>query len=194
MDVSKIYEEFEFLKSFPFFDQYQLILVKSIKGTDNGPYLSDVKYSADEEDTIAFAYQEGDHEVHVFFLKEDIYFFSIKANSIDTLDSVNTMLNLGLKEDDLVKKAWSVTESLDFLEKVDKGYGDFDNFDSVLNDFIGLNDAVITTAIVSKLQALMSGKKPRMNKIEKSSIRSYLDFQLHHAKIILGMIISVKIH
>lgn len=187
MDLSNIYDEFPFMQSFPFNDYHiQLIANFDELGYEAPAELADL--------TVSFSYNEKGSDVHIFFIPEDIYFLYEKSKDIKTLDSVRELIDRGLTSPKIEAKTECVLDSVEFLEKVDKSYANIDNFDGILDDLIGINNADFSIIIADKIKRLLDGESPKLNKLERDVISSYLNFQLHHAKIILGVIIAAKIH
>jgi len=194
INTSQLYSEFPYLESFPFNNFYRIALTKDITSNAIGPYLMDIAYATDETESITFSYKEEPHEIYIYFLKEDIIFFQAKATYIKTLNSVREALDDGLTSMDMSVKAKCVNLSISFLNKVDPGYADFGNFNGILNDLIEISNANFYTLIAEKAKAFLEGRTVKLTTKERDVLTSYFNFQLHHAKIILGMIIAAKIH
>lgn len=190
MDLSKIYEAYPYMESFPF-DFYRMNLTKDI---DIHYQSYEVIANGDEDRSITFSYNENGNDIHIFITPEDMYFLDVKSKEIKILDSVLTMLNNGLSANDLRAKANCVIDAMDFLEKIDDSYSNIDNFDGILDSLIGINNADISIIITDKIKKLLEGENVKIYPSEKDSITSYFNFQLHYTKIFLGIVIAAKIH
>lgn len=179
-----IYEIFPFLKSFPF-DEYTLS-----SGKD-----ADYHEELDKDELIDFTYQTMDKDITISFFNEDMEFLDMISGNVTSLDSLRFQIDEALKSNEILTKFEGIEKTKPFLEKVKSPAVDTGSFTTVLNGLQEINEVEFSEGIVNKINKL--DKKLidfKFNVNEIKAIHSYLDFQLHHAKIMLGVIIASKIH
>ena len=180
-----IYEIFPFLESFPF-DEYTLSSEKGSEKYEN--LLSD-------EELIDFQYTAIDKDITVSFYREDIEFLNMISEKINKLDSLREEIDRGLQSDDTLVKFESIRISKSFLKKVKSPAENEDVFRSVLDGLQEINETKLSEGIIGKINRLddsLANYKFTVN--ESMAIEAYLNFQLHHVKIMLGVVIASKIH
>ena len=179
-----IYENFPFLKSFPF-DEYTLS-----SGKD-----ADYHEELDKDELIDFTYKAMDKDITISFFNEDMEFLDIISEKVTSLDSLREDIDNALKSDEMLDKFEGIKKVKPFLKKVKSPAVDVSSFTTVLKGLQEINEVEFSEGIVNKINKL--DKKLidfKFNVNEIKAIHSYLDFQLHHAKIMLGVIIASKIH
>lgn len=180
-----IYEIFPFLESFPF-DEYVL---SSEKGSEKYEDL------LGEEELIDFKYEAMDKDITVSFYKEDIEFLNIASEKISKLDSLREEIDKGLKSDDTLVKFESIKKTKRFLKKVSSPAENGEAFRSVLDGLQEMNEVELSEGIIGKINRLDKDIAEYSFTVNESmAIEAYLNFQLHHVKIMLGVIIASKIH
>lgn len=180
-----IHEIFPFLESFPF-DQY---IISSGKASDK---FDDV---LSEEELIDFQYAALDKDIAVSFHKEDIEFLNMISENIKVLDSLREAIDRGLDSNDMIVKFESIKHSKKFLKKIESPAQQEDVFRSVFNGLQEINEVKISDGIVGKINKLDKRlAKYKFTVNELMAVEAYLNFQLHHVKIMLGVVIASKIH
>ena len=180
-----IYEIFPFLESFPF-DEY---ILSSEKGSEKYEDL------LTEEELFDFQYSAMDKDITVSFYKEDIEFLNEISEKINQLDSLREEIDKGLESDDILVKFESIRISKSFLKKVKSPAENENVFRSVLDGLQEINETNFSEGIIGKINKLdksLADYKFTVN--ESMAIEAYLNFQLHHVKIMLGVVIASKIH
>ncbi len=183
-----LYELFPFLKSFPF-DQYIIS-----GGKERGDEENEEKNLFDDE-LFNFKYMYRDKDITISFYDTDILFLNEISKDIKSLDSTRKSLDKGLNSDNILVKFTSIKKAKVFLKKVKSPAENISTFQTVLNGLQEINEVELSDNIVNKIDKLDKTLKDEKLKVnELITIDSYLDFQLHHAKIMLGIIIASKIH
>lgn len=180
-----IYQTFPFLQSFPF-EEYKLS-----EGKDSDHHQEVFK----KEDLYDFQYRAADKDVTISFYKEDIEFLNMISENVKKLDSLRENIDEGLKSSNMLVKFKSIEKSKAFLKKVNSPAEDVTTFRSVLDGLQEINEVSLSEGIIKKINRL--DKKLvdfDFTVNELMAVHAYLDFQLHHVKIMLGVVIASKIH
>lgn len=184
-----IYEIFPFLESFPF-KEYVLS-----NGKSSEKYKDLLNKEDEDEELINFQYTSMDKDITVSFYEEDMEFLNIISRNISKLDSLRKEIDKGLKSDDILVKFESIRKSKAFLKKVKSPAEKENIFRSVLDGFQEINEINLSEGIIGKINKLddkLANYRFTVN--ELMAVEAYLNFQLHHVKIILGVVIASKIH
>jgi len=179
-----LYENFPFLKSFPF-DEYTLS-----SGKD-----ADYHDELDRDELIDFTYKAMDKDITISFFNEDIEFLDMISKKIISLNSLRKDIDDALKSNEMLTKFEGIEKTKPFLKKVKSPAIDVSSFTTVLNGLQKINEVEFSNGIIDKINKLDKTLIDfKFNVNEARTVHSYLDFQLHHAKIVLGVIIASKIH
>tara|TARA_B100000963_G_scaffold334854_1_gene328457 strand:+ start:27337 stop:27891 length:555 start_codon:yes stop_codon:yes gene_type:complete len=182
------YKKFPFLKSFPF-DHYEIS-----GGEETGNKEGKLSELFDDE-LYNFKYFSRDKDITISFYDSDIEFLNRISSEIKSLDSIRKSIDKGLNSDDMLIKFSSIRKAKTFLKKVKSPAEDAGTFKTVLNGLQEINEVNLSKDIIKKIDKLDKKlKDEKLNVNESITIDSYLDFQLHHAKIMLGVVIASKIH
>jgi len=180
-----IYEIFPFLESFPF-EEY---ILSSGKDSD---YHDDI---IDKQELFDFQYTAMDKDITISFYKEDIEFLNMISGNVNKLDSLPEHIDQGLVSNNILDKFESIKKSKAFLKKVKSPAENENVFRSVLDGLQEINETSLSEGIIGKINKLdisLADYKFTLN--ESMAIEAYLNFQLHHVKIMLGVVIASKIH
>ena len=199
-DLAEVYKIFPFLEAFPF-KYYKMSLGKDKSfGLD---LEAAQKLLFGENDVkirpiplIHFTYANDSSDITISFYLEDIGFLADRADEIIKLDSVRKIIDRGLKNIKFSSKMKAIRELDSFMKKA--GTSDIlkkDTFYSVLRSIQEIHETTLSKDTVDKLRNLDESLKTRqLLSSEQICVNTYLNFQLHHAKIILGTIIASKIY
>lgn len=197
-NLIQVYETFPFLESFPF-EEYNIRIEEAKDfGVELDPK-NKILYEGELEPIqhlIHFTYSCDNSDVTISFYIEDIDFLNDRADKIIKLDSIRKIIDVGLNNIDIVLKMKAIKKLGTFMKKV--GTTDVlkkDAFSSVLKSIQSMSGMKIPRKIstgVVRLDEKINIKELKVD--EEKCIMLYLDFQLHHAKIILGTIIASKIY
>jgi len=109
--------------------------------------------------------------------------------------SLRLEIDEALKSDEILTKFEGIEKTKPFLTKVKSPAVETNSFTTVLNGLQEINEVEFSEGIVNKINNLDRKLIDfKFNVSETRVIHSYLDFQLHHAKIMLGVVIASKIH
>jgi len=195
---TSIFDIFPFLLSFPF-DDYTITLEQ---GAD---YLDDlgidpIVLSAGgggiaAPDFVNFLHTGKDNRITLSFYTYDINF--IVNNSVDILkfDDVRKSLDNGLDSSDLHIKLKSIKIGERFIKKIGKSLVAGSSFNKLLDDLLEHNEHSFSRESIKdiKLKKIKAAEH-KYGKTEESIITSFYDLHLHHLKILLGIVISIKIY
>jgi hypothetical protein len=106
------------------------------------------------------------------------------------------LFNDGLETVDLVKKIKCVQASKKFLKSLLNENITQPRFEFFLTEILNLNEATLEGELIFELQRLKPKRilTEKLTDLELDSIFSYLNFQLHYCKILLGIVIATKIY
>ncbi len=201
-NLIQVYETFPFLESFPF-EEYNIRIEKERDfGVELDPknkilYEGDLELELEPvQHLIHFTYRCDNSDVTISFYLDDIDFLNDRADKIIKLDSIRKIIDVGLNNIDIVLKMKAIKKLGTFMKKV--GTTDVlkkDAFGSVLKSIQSMSGMKIPRKISTRVINLDEKINIKELKVdEEKCIMLYLDFQLHHAKIILGTIIASKIY
>lgn len=198
---NNIFDEFPFMQAFPF-DEYQIEIEKDdlfyvqdenmVIDFSSVPGLKDL----DSHEVVNFQYLIGENDIITSFHKDDIAYIDEVSDSIKKIDNIREILDDGIKMDDLKGKIKAIEAGDKFICKVSPDFKESKNtFKAVLDSIILLNGVEMSHKLVQNILELNKNIDiTKLNVDEIKSILMYLDFQLHHAKIILGVVIAAKIY
>jgi len=184
-----IHQKFPFLKSFPF-DHYDISMGKEREINEDGQV-----ELFDNEELYDFKYVSRDKDITISFYDTDIDFLNELSSEITKLDSVRKNIDKGLESDEISVKMAAIKKTKTFLKKVKSPAEDTTTFKTVLDGLQEINEVELSDKAIKKIDKLDKKlEDEKLNTNEVITIHSFLDFQLHHAKIMLGIIIASKIH
>ena len=193
-----VYTNFPFLEAFPF-KEYKISLSESemedIYPEDELLYRED-ELKLEPLSLIHFTYAYDNSDVTISFYLEDVDFLHKKSDSISKLDSIRKKVDGGLNNQDIIKKMKAIKLLAPFMIKV--GTAEVlkrDTFESVLESVQKMSSISLSNKMIEQIKNLDENiNVKKLKYIEEQCMMIYLDFQLHHAKIILGTIIASKIY
>jgi hypothetical protein len=187
-----------FLESFPF-NEYELELEE--EGTDQSdlgisPRLLDTLGSFGQTQHIKFFYSDGASKIMISINVKDIHDVKDQSHKIKEMSCVKSFLDDGIDITSIKKKIICIKKSKDFIKILGLSNLNEPPFDNVLTDLAEIEDIIIDPTLVNALNKLNIKQisKYRIKKEEEKVIINYLNFQLHYAMIILGIVISANIH
>jgi len=185
-----LYKIFPFLKSFPF-EQYDISGGKE-RNDEEGEHEHEHDY---QDELFNFKYFSRDKDITISFYDSDIHFLHNISKDIKSLDTVRKSIDKGLKSEDMLIKFSAIKKAKTFLKKVKSPAEESGTFKTVLDGLQNINEVKLSKDVINKIDKLDKKlKDEKLNVNELITIDSYLDFQLHHAKIMLGIVIASKIH
>lgn len=189
-----------FMQSFPFME-YSIFL-EEIPGTSakdlgiNPMVISEVG-DLESNTRVNFSYISGESTIMVSFYLDDITYIEANQHLVKKLDSIRKDLDLGLASSDPHEKIQMIKKGRAFVRQLKSISLDSPVFEEVLLDICEITEVNLASNIMldlHKLNTKGSLKGDDLTKRERDVIATYLDFQLHYAKIVLGVLIAAKIH
>jgi hypothetical protein len=196
-DNSELYKALPVMESFPFTEYLIEVEADDIKPEfDVAPILINELGAFGNTQRLNFYYDDGETTIMISFYQDDLLDLVSISSSIKKLDSVNKDIALGLETTDIVEKIDYVKKSRKFSKLLKLDCFANPPFEAILQELISTNGAILESEIVLELQKLKPKKILNINlgEKEKTAIFSYLNFQLHYAKILLGIVIAAKIY
>lgn len=196
-DNSELYKALPVMEVFPY-DDYLIEIDENgiMPEFDVAPILINELGSFGNTQRLNFYYDEGVTTIMISFYQDDLLDLVGISKAVKKLDSVNSDISAGLASEDLLEKIDLVKKSKKFtkLLKLDS----FTNppFEPILQELLSTNEVALESDIALELQKLKPKKisKITLGEKEKTAIFSYLNFQLHYARILLGVVIAAKIY
>lgn len=196
--ILELYELIPCMEMFPF-NEYQIALENEGKGPEEigvSPLLIKTLGSFGKEQRVAFYYLEEETNIMISIDIDDIKYLIEISKKIKKLNSVNESLIQGLQSDSLEIKMAEIKRSKKFISLLDSDKLNGPPFENVLSDLIEINEVAFTSNQMIGLQRL-NFKKLQISELSAAKLhvaKSYLNFQLNYARILLGIIISAKIY
>lgn len=196
--TSELYTVLPFMEDFPF-EEYTITLEQEgIDPKDLGiaPILINTLGTFGTEDKINFFHRHGDAITQIIFLVDDVLYIESVANEVKTLDSTNDELDAAIQCGELEAKLSYVKKSKKFINQLNVNNFLLPSFQEVLEELVKIHEVVLTSEQILGLNKFNLKKvlsKP-LSKKENLMVMEFLDFQLHYAKILLGIVIAAKIH
>jgi hypothetical protein len=196
--IVDIFEAVPFLRSFPF-DEYELeINVDGVDIADLGvsPILIDALGTFGTEQYIRFYYDHHGSKTMVSIHVDDILDLQQEAENIQTLDETFRRIKEAIESSDIRKKVSIVKKSKKFIAETGIDALILIQFSEVLAGLAEAEEVEVSQGLSSALLSLVQKSILENTKTQNDRrlVTSYLDFHLHYAMIILGMVIAAKIH
>jgi hypothetical protein len=196
--TSELLDVLPFMSSFPFSD-YEITMDE--RGDDFislgvSPILVNAIGEYGTTNMLNFYYIENDSDVTISLQRSDIEWVAEDVARVKDIDSIRQKLDDALTTNDLSLKMEGVRLGKKFIKKVDPHIIGVISFNDVLNEFLQVNDAVLPSKIKLSAQKLTISqfKDQTFSEKQYQALKSFFNFQLHYAKIVLGIVISVKIY
>lgn len=196
--AESLYEALPFIESFPF-DEYAISLEKidAVDSTSGIPPILIKEFGTFESNnTINFRYFEMDANHTVRFAEDDILDIFDQANQIEILSPVRQYLSEAIASKSLREKVLSIRKSKKFIKQLDLEYLLQVEFGEILGVLLEIYEGKLSS------QEKLALTKLNLKKIDELIVSenghkiatAFLNFQLHYAMIILGIVIATKIH
>ena len=193
---SEVTKRFPFMSAFPF-ECYKIFLEKEEPdlALDIDPIIINSVGSLESPKQLSFIYLEQDTQIMLSFYESDVDFIQEQAKNIKYFDMMRKVLDDALENTSIRNKMLAIKESEKFLSEVNPLLIANSSFIGVLHDLLGTNDIHLSARTLASLQKMnVNLKEEKFTEKEKSVISAYFNFHLHHAKIILGMVVAAKIY
>lgn len=196
--TSELYLTLPFMEAFPF-EEYEISL--EIEGTGPeelgiAPILIKNLGSFGTDYTVIFSYVEGENPIVVTINRDDVLYLAEVSNQIKKMSPVKEILDKGIASSRVEEKLESIKESRKFLKCLGSDVLLNPGFEAVLGDLLETNNVALSTEQMLAAQNRSRSKLAKMNfnMKQRAIIASFFNFQLHYAKILLGIIIAAKIY
>jgi hypothetical protein len=193
-----VFEAIPFLRSFPF-DEYEIEM--SVDGVDIAdlgisPILIDALGTFGTEQYVRFYYDHLGSKTMVSIHADDVFDIQQEAQGVQKLDEIFKQLKEAITLNDIRKKVSLVKKSKKFIEEIGVEAVILISFTEVLIALAEAEGVELGQELSSALLGLTAKSIIENAKTanDKRLTISYLDFHLHYAMIILGIVIAAKIH
>lgn len=193
--TSELYKTLPFMEAFPF-EEYEIDLESDGDELEVSPILIKTLGSFGESQHLNFNYVEYDSTIMVSFNREDILEVAEIASKIKKLDSVRLELDFGLRSSEIGTKIDAIKKGRKFIKLLNNENVMGPEFAPFLQEMLSLHEASLESHLILELQKLKPQKlfDFKFTLAERAAIFSYLNFQLHYARILLGVVIAAKIY
>jgi hypothetical protein len=193
-----VFEAIPFLRSFPF-DEYEIEMsVDGVDVADLGisPILIDALGTFGTEQYVRFYYDHLGSKTMVSIHADDVFDIQQEAQGVQKLDEIFKQLKEAITLNDIRKKVSLVKKSKKFIEEIGVEAVILISFTEVLAALAEAEGVELGQELSSALLGLTA--KSIIENVKTANDKrltiSYLDFHLHYAMIILGIVIAAKIH
>lgn len=199
LDKTKdLFSALPFMSVFPF-EEYDIKLEE--KGKDYlqlgiSPLLIDMIGESGIVESVSFYYYDNDSNVAISIARDDLEWISEESQKIKKMDAIRLALEEALAGDDLIQKSKTIKLGKRFTKELGCDHMLSLDFGEILNEFLGIYDTVLAAKTKLGLQKLSEAtiKSIEYSERQFNAISSFLNFQLHYCRIILGVVIAAKIY
>lgn len=196
----EICDSLPFMHAFPF-KEYTIALQqsqeKSAQDLGINPIIAKSFGEIEPSKRVHFSYEEGDATLLVSFYLDDLKYIENNYRKIKKLDSVLKDLNDGMATNSIEEKIQAIKKGKAFVRLLKSDILNSPQFEGILLDICEILEISLATNVMLDLHKLnVKGvlTTEEFTKKERGAIAAYLNFQLHYAKIILGIVIAAKIY
>jgi hypothetical protein len=196
--IVDVFEAIPFLSSFPFEDYEIEMSVDGVDASELGisPILIDALGTFGTEQYVRFYYDQQGSKTMISVHHDDILDLQYQAEGIQKIDQIFKKIKEALEGDDIRKKVSAVNLSKKFIVNIGVEALILIEFSEVLISLAEAEEVDLNSGLAEALLSLV--QKSILQNIKTQNDRrlvtTYLDFHLHYAMIILGMVIAAKIH
>jgi len=185
------------MQSFPF-NEYEFdlkILEKSNSDSGINPIIIEEAGKYVSPSTINF-YTSGElTNISISFYTYDIKFIEKKSTSIKKMDQINKALDTALNSYDFLDKLIGINIGEKFLKKIGSGLSASSIFNRILDELIIISEIKMRPDQLKLIKKFDNSiKQEEFDDAQQQLIREYYNLYLHHARILLGIVIAIKIH
>jgi lipopolysaccharide biosynthesis glycosyltransferase len=187
-----------FMEAFPF-NEYDIIVQKKIEKTRRAEVskilLDNIEHFTENKTPIDFLFLEGDNQLMITFQSKDLEEIAQESKTITKFDALRKHLDTVLISDDIEAKLKIIKISRKFIGSGLPSLLLNESVITVLSELLELNEIRLSQNQIIALSKYSYTKfcKESATPNQLEIVRTYLNFHLHYAKIILGIIISSKI-
>jgi len=196
-DTDSIFDLFPYMQSFPF-NEYEFdlkILEKSNSDSGINPIIIEEAGKYVSPSTINF-YTSGElTNISISFYTYDIKFIEKRSTSIKKMDQINKALDTALNSYDFLDKLIGINIGEKFLKKIGSGLSASSIFNRILDELIIISEIKMQPDQLKLIKKFDNSiKQEEFDDAQQQLIREYYNLYLHHARILLGIVIAIKIH
>lgn len=195
--MSELYELVPFLQAFPF-DEYEIVLEKDKFDPEQmgiSPIILSQVNGLEAPEMINFYFVDGETQAMVTLYTQDLFYLNAISGDVDTLDSINKSLTLGIESKSLQQKIESIKDNLEFVEKLGFNFVGSGIFATLLDDLLEVHGVDMGVRLRNNVKSLSPKvNENRFNEHELKVVTSYYNFLLNHIRILLGIVIAAKIY
>ena len=147
-------------------------------------------------DIINFYYIEDESNVSISIPRYDIEWIAQESSRVKKLDALRKTLDDALIDSNMITKVKAIKLSRKFTKSINCDNITGLDFNELLIEFTRLHETVLSSKIKLGLQKLSEAslKSTEFSERQFKAVESFLNFQIHYAKILLGIIIAAKIY
>ena len=196
--TSELRTALPFMEEFPFSD-YEITMIEKGENFISlgvSPILVNAFGENGTIDIINFYYIEDESNVSISIPRYDIEWIAKEASRVKKVDALRKTLDDALIEPSLLAKVKAIKLSRKFTKSIDCDNITGLDVNELLLEFTKLHETVLSSKIKLGLQKLSEAslKSTEFSEKQFKAVESFLNFQIHYAKILLGIIIAAKIY
>jgi hypothetical protein len=187
-----------FMEAFPF-SEYDIVVQKKLETSTRAEVskilLDNINHFVDGKTPVNFLFLEGDNQLMITFQSRDLEEIARESKDINKFDTLRKHLDVALSTDDIESKIKIIKISRKFIGSGLPSLLLNESVITVLSELLELNEIRLSQNQIVALSKYSYTKfcKESATPNQLEIVRTYLNFHLHYAKIILGIIISSKI-
>jgi hypothetical protein len=191
-----LFEMFPFLRAYPF-DDYVITLEKGNSLLDELD-IDPIRISAGgyvKPEFVNFYYDGEVNRITLSFYTYDLSYMLDQAKKIKKFDDIRKTVDFALKSDSLLTKIDSIKRGDTFLKKIGSSLKSVGAFGKILDEMLILAELEIEKPLLKEIKGMkLTIDEHLFSEEEFKIIKSFYNLHLHHIKILLGIIISIKIY
>lgn len=195
-NIVELYDTFPFIEAFPFKEYNITLEVDDFNPEEIGihPIIINNVTGLELQSLIHFKYLDDKTEITVSLNFSDIELIKKNSVKIKKLNSTLEIIEEGLNSNSIKNKMLSIKKLNSFLKKILNISSNITLFNNVLIEMTNLLNIKINYKLFNSIQNLNTRiNESSIPNDQKEIILMYYNFQLHHAKILLGLVIALKI-
>jgi len=197
VESGEIFEVFPFLASFPF-DYYDFELEKNALENESSmldPIIIKAGGGFVEPHLIKFKYSSSQSDTSISFYTFDVRYIHESSDKIKKMDDIARTLQSAIVSNDFREKLRSIKEGEKTLKKIGTGVSSLGIFDRIVDQINEVYGSPLSKSDLQTVKKLnLKIVQSKYSKDQQDVINDFYDLHLHHANIVLGIVIATKIH
>jgi hypothetical protein len=193
-----LYKELPFMESFPF-PEYSIELEQAGTGPEElgvDPFLIARLGSFGTNLILNIYHTKGENSTIISINIEEVLYISEISDRVKKMTPVKEIIDWGLESIIIKEKIEALRKTKKFVKLLEENAIVNPAFDLVLDQLLSLSKIQMSPGVKN---SIISRNLTRLNRFtftqkQTNTILDFYDFQLHYAKILLGIIIAAKIH